>query len=364
MNLNLVLKYAALGTAFLALPIYAADDVEIDVPAKIDIQGKKVMWINTTDKNVNNFEEWFGRATMSVVAKSTNFEGKFTLRAFPSDFGAITTTEHTVFDTTTVYRAAGTGAPVAVDSISARVIRDTVKTDKFELYEAYVNYKNPNSVDFKMGRYLSNDRVNGSFFGNYADEAPGVKFMPAGVNVNAIEISHTWYGNVFFRAALESRAANLNRGDLRMSLKLSKLASLEWLNIGINYRNDMFKVIKYTDSIVNHYASATIEMPLPKNFRVWGEAGFRGMNSNGDTPKMPLLAGLEVPGGKVFDKVIFEAEWLNDREPAKGEKAKDVLGSAFVQKKINDRFLISFGMQSNNNTEDFALVGRLTGTIN
>ncbi len=363
MKLESLLKLALLGSAFVAMPVFAIDDdVEIDVPAKIDIQGKKVLWMNSEDKNGDNLENWFGRATLGVSAKGKTFEGKITLRAFPADFGTTTQIAKTYAKDTTVLRevSAGSGNWSLKDTSVTRSRADSVMSDKFELYEAWTEYK-AKVLNVKMGRFLSNDRA-GMAFGNYADEAPKTQFMPAGVGVNALEINKNIFENVSFRMAFESRGQYLNKGDLRIGLKAFNLSSVEMLKVGINYRNNMFDVINNPDTMVTHNASAVFEMPIQK-WRIWTEFGFRGMNKEGNTPDMPISGGVEIPLGRALDKFLVEAEWFKDRKAVDGE-VKEVVASMFLQKKLGDRMTISFGIQASDGTKDYAMVGRLTGTIN
>lgn len=340
----------------------------VTFPSKIDIQGKKVLWNETEDVKGDNLEQWFGRATLSMLSKTSDFEGKVTIRAIPADFGgkmAMVQKKDKIMPVDSVMtRTVNGGGSYTIDTTVYRsqeveeIVEQSV--DQFEIYEAYTYFK-MEVVDLKMGRFWSNDRI-GMAFGNYADNKSGASFMPAGKGVNAFEVSKSVLGSLFFRMSLESSDPNLNKGDLRIGMKFADLSSISWLKIGVNYRSNLFDVVKDPDAVVMHNGAATVELPLGK-FRVFGEAGFRGMDSDGEITEIPITGGVEIPAGRALDKVLLEAEWNKDRE-AKSGKAKEVLGSIFVQKKISDRFMISFGVQSNDQTEDFAMIGRLTGTIN
>lgn len=351
-----------------ATPKAEKKEAVLTFPAKIDIQGKKVLWNETEDVKGDNLEQWFGRATLSMLAKASDFEGKVTIRAIPADFGGkmamVQKKDQIVAVDSVMTRSVTGGGTYTVDTTVYRsqevesIVEQSV--DQFEIYEAYTYYKTE-VVDLKMGRFWSNDRL-GMAFGNYADNKSGASFMPAGKGVNAFEISKSVLGSLFFRMSLESSDPNLNKGDLRIGMKFADLSSISWLKIGVNYRSNLFDVVKDPNAVVMHNGATTVEVPLGK-FRIFGEAGFRGMDSDGEITEIPITGGLEIPAGRALDKVLVEAEWNKDRE-AKSGSAKEVLGSIFVQKKISDRFMISFGVQSNDQTEDFAMVGRLTGTIN
>lgn len=367
-------------TVFAAAPAKKApakakkEAVTIDVPAKIDIQGKKVLWNKTDDTEGNNLEEWFGRATVSILSKTTDFEGKVTIRAIPADFGGnvasvSTKTEkvtHKVWVDTTIRHTINGGGTYTTDSLIYTdrevdtLLVETKPADKFEIYEAYAFFQE-DYLNLKLGRFWTNDRA-GMAFGNYADNGVGASFMSAGKSSNAIEISKTVFNSIFFRLGLESSDPHLNKGDLRFGMKFSDLSSISWLRVGAHYRSNLFDVVKDPDAVVLHNAAGMVELPLG-GWRLWSEVGFRGMDSDGEIAEIPITGGIEIPGGRILDKILLEAEWNKDREEKDGT-AKEVLGSVFIQKKVSNRFLISFGVQSNEQTEDFAMVGRLTATIN
>ncbi|HSQ40773.1 MAG TPA: hypothetical protein VLM37_00680 [Fibrobacteraceae bacterium] len=333
---NRFFKWAFVGAVCMVAPVMAVeDDVEFDIPAKIDIQGKKVLWNQVEDSVGDNLEEWFGRATVSVEAKGQDFSGLITVRAIPAAYSDTSNLGMTIQDDDTIYTEK--------------------KTDKFELYEAWTQY-NTAFLNMKLGRYHSNDRY-GVAFGNYADETSGARFMPAGRSVDAIELNKSPFEGLSFRVAFESEGSHLNNGGMRAALQLANLQSLEWFHVGINYRNNMFSAINDPDLVVSHNFDFQLELPLNK-VRLWGEIGFRDLTSDGNSPGLPITGGIELPGGRLLNRVIIEAEWDKDREN------KEVLGSLFLQKKVTDRFLISFGVLSNNDSEDFAMQARLTSIIN
>lgn len=367
--LKKILTSASLALSLTALPSFAGEDVEVDVQAKIDVQGKFVVWNEIEDSLVNNLNQWFGRAALTIDAKGDNMQGKLTIRAYPADFGSKDVNLKISYDTLKVPTGVITGSPSDYrDSVVLKTSSDTVYKDSFELFEAWTAYKS-NVINMKFGRFWTNDRF-GMAFGNYADEAKYVKgkatpqFMPAGVLMDAIEIGQSHYdGTVTWKVAFQSTASYLNKGDFRAGFRFSKLPSLERLNIAFQYRNNMFNQIKYPEQLVTHSFSAGAELPLANKYRFWGEVGIIGVTNEGHTPDFPITGGLEIPGKRIFDKVLLEAEWLKDRKGEMGYSSKDVLGSLFVQKKVGDNFIISFGVQNHGATKDYAMVGRLTGTM-
>lgn len=357
MNLKSLFKVLALGAC--VAPLFA-EDVEIDIPTRIDIQGKKVMWNHLDDELGNNLEEWWGRAVFSVTANSPSFNGKMTIMAYPPDFGWEPVTGYTPDRDTVIFRLRN-GVLRAEDTIIKGGDPIRAQFDKFTLYEAWAEFKG-SVLNTKLGRYPSNDRA-GAFFGNYADEPVGGKFIPTGIIVNALEVNRTLFTNVFFRAAFESGDENLNKGNLRAQVKFSKLSSLELVNISLGYRNNMFDFIHNPDTTAHHNATAMVEIPWGK-WRAWGELAFIDMHGSGKIGGIPITGGIEIPGGRALDKIILEAEWYSKREADASGRKKEVLGSLFVQKSLSDRFKISFGVFNNDQSSDMAMAARLTSTLN
>jgi len=204
--------------------------------------------------------------------------------------------------------------------------------------------------------------------------------------------------------SLISMDKNLNKGDLRAHLHFEDLANVNGLNVGVGYRSNVFDEVysKYGD--VTHTVALGGNVPILtdfgflKNMNLFVEAAVIGMDDqngaentspDGDCPKTtysraeinsncrsdrgkantsskPILAGLEIDLYRSFDKVVIEAEFDSHRRNKEGTKehVKNILGSIYVKKQLNDRFTINLGMQSENSTKDFSFAGRLQGRIN
>ncbi|NLB62954.1 MAG: hypothetical protein GX801_02450 [Fibrobacter sp.] len=355
MNIKKIIPLTLLALASTVV----AGKLEIDIPARVDIQGKKVLWNNIDDPAGNNVEEWWGRGVVSLTAKSDAIDGKITVYGYPVDFGNNVVAEFVPQRDTSYLAVENYQLVTKNETLEAEVTN--ARYDKFVLYEAWVEHKG-SFLNTKLGRYISNDR-GGAFFGNYADEAPGGAFLAAGKPMNAIEINKSIYSNLAFKAALESTDDNLNKGSLRAQLKFSELASLEMFNITLTYRNNMFDFIRDSKAVAQHNATALFEVPWGM-WRFWGELAFVGISGDGKIAGIPLTGGVELKGGRLFDLISLEAEWLSDRKPDATGSAKEVLGSIFVQKNIGNNFRISFGFFNNNQSSDYGMAARLTSYLN
>jgi hypothetical protein len=160
------------------------------------------------------------------------------------------------------------------------------------------------------------------------------------------------------------------------------------MEFGIGYRSNIFDEIysKYGD--VTHTIDIGFRMPIVKGLGLitdltfFGEAALIGLddqpglyNPDNDTFRadggkgkseyeaaFPILGGLDLSLYHGLDKIVVEAEY--ESAPGKTKQLKDVQGSIFVKKALNDRFTINLGIQSENHTKDFSFAGRLQGRIN
>jgi hypothetical protein len=361
----------------------------VDFPANFEIQGKKVMPLDSEDWPADNLDQWWGRANLMVETQSENFKGKVHLRMYPGEFGD--------------------RIPVSDTSSIAR--------DRIEIYEAWAWHKG-DYFNFKIGRWSNTTRFGSQTFGGYIDakrdknldEATSkdgstkntvrrqAGFMSTYDPENAVQFGVNFLEDIFLDLSLISMDKNLNKGDLRLNLRFEDLANVNNLNVGIGYRSNLFDEVysKYGD--VTHTVALGGKVPILtdigflKNMNLFIEAALIGIDDqNGtaissDCPKTspsrfevnslcrsdkgklnsidkPILAGLEIDLYRSFDKVVVEVEYDGNRENKNGH-VKDILGSIYVKKQLNDRFTVNLGMQSENNSKDFSFAGRLQGRIN
>jgi hypothetical protein len=372
----------------------------VDVPANFEIQARKVMPVDAKEWSNDNLNEWWGRANFMILTESENFKGKIHLRMYPGEFK----------DPTFIQKG-GKGGGTAVNR------------DVFELHEAWAWHRG-DYFNFKIGRWDNTTRFGSMTFGGYLDakkdnddrgdicegrdsiqpsypncranrtkEVRASGFMSTYNPENSVQFGfQNLNENVSLDVALVSGDANLNSGDLRASFYFRDLAGLEKMDIAIGYRSNVFDEIysKYGD--VTHTMSLGFRLPLLKDlgllkdFILFGETALIGLNDNlgsenradgggvpsSNNPYFPILGGLEISLYQGLDKIVIEAEFDGERRNyTEGDKyygtktnARDIQGSIYFQKVLNDRFTLNLGMQSEHNTKDFSFAGRLQGRIN
>jgi len=375
----------------------------VDVPANFEIQAKKVMPI--TDRpdgdpvwSDNNLDQWWGRANLMVLTESENFVGKVHLRMYPGQFyGAPDSSNNKI----------GGGSK---DRYGNEEFRDA-----FQLYEAWAWHRG-DYVNIKIGRWDNTTRFGSKTFGGYVDakkdrndqslkydnplekRRPDIDtrargFMSTYTPENALQFGlNNFSENISLDIALISGDNYLNRGDLRVYFAFKDLAGLENVDIGLGYRSNVFDEIYAKRGDVTHTIDFGFRMPLAKEIGIlkdltlFAEAALIGLDDQiGDSARadqggspsdckasFPILGGLDISLYHGLDKIVIEAEYDSDRKnstPQSSDRGttnhvKDIQASIYAQKKLNDRFTLNLGVQSENNTKDFSFAGRLQGRIN
>jgi len=380
------------------------DFAVVDVPANFEIQAKKNMPLAERPSGEDawgddNLDTWWGRANLMVLTESENFVGKVHLRMYPGQ----------------LY---GQQQPLPESSVIKGTSPDRYGNgeirDAFQLYEAWAWHRG-DYVNIKLGRWDNTTRFGSHTFGGYVDAKRdrndtelydghyenkqennrpdvdtranrlGVGFMSTYTPENAIQFGlNNFSENISLDIALISGDNHLNRGDLRIYFSFKDLAGLEDVDIGLGYRSNVFDEIYNKRGDVTHTVDFGFRLPLAKeigilkNINLFAEAALIGLDDQfgdesradqGGSPSeckaaFPILGGLDISLYQGLDNVVIEAEYDGDRAVKAGYHAKDIMGSIYVQKKLNDRFTLNLGVQSENNTKDFSFAGRLQGRIN
>jgi hypothetical protein len=380
------------------------DFTVVDFPASFEIQARKVMPVDSKDWPEDNLNEWWGRANLMVVTESENFIGKIHLRMYPGEFKKATYIQDVP--------NSGSNTPVAN-------YRDVI-----ELHEAWAWHRG-DYFNLKIGRWDNTTRFGSMAYGGYIDAKKNkdvlgrydnnyyynrreAGFLSSYNPENALQFGFNNFSeNISIDLALVSSDANLNRGDIRAYFAFKDLAGLENMNIGIGYRSNVFDEIYSRYGDVTHTISLGFRLPLVKDagllkdLTLFGETALIGLDDqqgkcetittqNGEectkntevgkssradlggspssyNPAFPILGGLDISLYQGLDKIVIEAELDTKRRnklDGTTNKVRDIQGSIFFQKALNDRFTVSLGMQSENNTKDFSFAGRLQGRIN
>ena len=372
----------------------------MDVPANFEIQARKVLPVTDIKNgwNDDNLDTWWGRANLMVLTESENFVGKVHLRMYPGQ----------------LY---GTSTPIG-DGKSDRY-GNPESRDIIQLYEAWAWHRG-DYVNVKIGRWDNTTRFGSKTYGGYVDakkdknakqfccDAQGLPFdkseygeslprTPVSLRASGFMSTYTpenalqfglnnFSENISLDVALVSGDNHLNRGDLRVYFAFKDLAGLEDVDIGIGYRSNVFDGIYNRRSDVTHTVDFGFRMPLAKDagplkkLNLFAEASLIGLDDQigtrnradegscshkeGCDPAFPILGGLDVSFYRGLDNLVVEAEYDGNRKDNSGNDGKKVLGSIYVQKKLNDRFTLNMGIQSENNSKDISYAARLQGRIN
>jgi len=353
------------------------DFAVVDVPANFEIQAKKVMPVDSA-WGKNNLDTWWGRANLMVLTESENFVGKVHLRMYPAEFSNYSTR---VKDNDE-------------DDLSYKNV------DLFQLYEAWAWHRG-DYFNLKIGRWDNTTRFGSKTFGGYVDAKKDKDLYGRGTNrsrqadfmstyypENAVQFGlNNFSENISLDLALVSSDNHLNSGDLRAYFHFKNLADIENLEFGLGYRSNMFDGIYDKTTDVTHTVDLAVRVPvlkdisILKDLSIFMETALIGLDDQKGTetradgggspsennPAFPVLGGLDISLYHGFDKIVIEAEYDGKRRNALTggkEHVRDIQGSIYVQKALNDRFTLNLGVQSEHNTKDFSFAGRLQGRIN
>jgi len=379
------------------------DFAVVDVPANFEIQARKVFPLTDIKDgwNDDNLDTWWGRANLMVLTESENFVGKVHLRMYPGRLYAEPDSNFIIGSSKDRY-----------GKLEAR--------DIFQLYEAWAWHRG-DYVNVKIGRWDNTTRFGSKTFGGYVDakkdkndpsicDTPSGKcanylgeslprpsvsqrvsgFMSTYTPENALQFGlNNFSENISLDIALISGDNHLNRGDLRVYFSFKDLAGLENVDVGIGYRSNVFDEIYNKRGDVTHTIDFGFRMPLIKDagllkdLNLFAEAALIGLDDQignkdradrggsphdaGCDPSFPILGGLDFSLYRGLDKLVLELEYDGKRRNTingSKEDVKDIMGSIYIQRKLNDRFTLNLGVQSENNTKDFSFAGRLQGRIN
>ncbi|HHX16013.1 MAG TPA: hypothetical protein GX724_07640 [Fibrobacter sp.] len=342
-----------------ALPLVSAGGFEFDFNSDFEIQAGKVFWSSEDDPNGDNMEEWFGRASLSLLTKTENFNGKIKISIDPGNLS----------ETATVVQDRD----------------DAVKTemrDILELNEAWA-YQRTKYFNFKLGRW-DNTNKNGDYFGGYVDGYLN-GFKSTFDSENMLQFGFTPTENLSVEVAFISTGPHLNTGDLRAVARFSKLSGIEALDIDLSARTNLFDKVYSHKSDVRTTVSLKATAPIiAEKLFVFGEVAMLELGADSTEKyidgnsiprerkipvdlKMPLTGGLLFQPG-VIDRMILEVEYISDRYKTKyhssSTRVKDLLTAFYIEKDLTDRFTLSAGFHSYGSSKDFMLSGNLIGRIN
>lgn len=339
-------------------PLFKAGEFVFDINASFEIQAGKVLWTSEDDKNSDNFEEWWGRANLGLETHSNDFNGRILVWMYPGD----------LMDNQ--YHARHTANGKTLDSYEYR--------DLFEIHEAWAE-QHTKYLAFKLGRWEFTQK-NGDYFGNYVDGY--YNGFKSGTNSeNALQFTLTPTETMTMDIALVSTTPNLNTGDLRLMFRFHDLSGIEFLNLDLGYRTNVFDLIHDDDTDIRHTIALQGKTPIVNDLAYFflegalmgidAEETYRDANGKKHTRSIDMVA--PITGGLLFTprdyRIILEAEYIHNRQDTeyadKDKKhIKDVLAAFYIEKPLSKRFTLSFGAHSYGTSRDFEFNGNLIGKIN
>ena len=314
--------------------VFSVNQIDFDINADFELEAGKVFWTSEEDENSDNFETWNGEANLAILAETQNFKGKIALAFYPGD--------------------------LKTDNVKGET---GSAEDYFSLKEAWANQTN-GWFSFKVGRWDNTDK-NGDYFGGYIDGYMN-GFLSEQDPENQFEFGFVPNENIDIALSLISKAAHLNKGDLRAVFNFHDLPSLEQFEVQLGYRSNIFDKVHDADAVVKHNISLKVRWPIvPDFFTVFGEVALMDLS---DDMVVPLTGGMEF-NFKTVDRVILEAEYVGDRKKngyyeGSPKHVKDVLAALYLEKALTDRFSLSAGFHNYGASRDFMLSGNLIGRIN
>lgn len=338
-------------------PLFKAGEFVFNVDASFEIQAGKTLWTSEDDENGDNFEEWWGRANLGLETHSNDFNGRIHVYMYPGDLmDNQFHTRHTASGDTS-------------DSYDYK--------DLFEVHEAWAE-QHTKYLAFKLGRWEFTQK-NGDYFGNYVDGY--YNGFKSGTNSeNALQFTLTPTETMTMDVAFISTTPNLNTGDLRLMFHFHDLSGIEFLNLDLGYRTNVFDLIHDDDADVRHTIALQGKTPIVNGLvylflegalmGIDAEETYTDKSGRERTRTVDMVA--PITGGLLFTprdyRIILEAEYIHDRhdtEYAEDNKhIKDVLAAFYIEKPLSERFTLSFGAHSYGSSRDVAFTGNLIGTIN
>lgn len=338
-------------------PLFKAGEFVFNVDASFEVQAGKTLWTSEDDKGGDNLEEWWGRANLGLETHSNDFNGRIHIYMYPGD----------LMDNQ--YHARHTASKDTSESYDYK--------DLFEIHEAWAE-QHTKYLAFKVGRWEFTQK-NGDYFGNYVDGYYN-GFKSGTESENALQFTLTPTETMTMDVSLISTTPNLNTGDLRLMFHFHDLSGIEFLNLDLGYRTNVFDLVHDDDANVRHTIALQGKTPVVDGLVYFFlEGALMGINAeetytdkSGKERTRTVDMVAPITGGLLFTprdyRIILEAEYIHDRADTEYAEAnkhiKDVLAAFYIEKPLSDRFTLSFGAHSYGSSRDVAFTGNLIGVIN
>lgn len=340
-------RTTAILLGFGLLSVASAADGEIKINGSIQTQGSKALYDNNSESDFDGF--WI-RGNLGVKYTTDDFEALVNFRMWSTAFNG-----ETEIVTPQIY---------------------------------YGHYKwalEQNKFNLKFGHWETDWSIGGNF-GTYLDKKIGSHgFMGRGsVNQDGVELGWTFGPsnlNAMIATTYDADDANsktpFNRGYLRLedNLKLGKPMELT-LAYRVNALDPMLK-----PAVITHRAGLKAAYTIFPSLKLYGELGYINTgkddevkkDTNGtwtssvkpeytqDTDYLPFYIGLEVPTAGILSNLMFEVEYIRDREELVA--GSDELAWSVAAVKKLGRTKIQLSLFSEKEISDPAVAFRVTTSL-
>lgn len=339
MTFGKTLLAALLAAGSLAL----ADDA---FTLKGNVQAQATKSIEDDDNNLSSL--WF-RANIGGSYTSENLDGLIMLRIFAPSFG--NTIDGTEYD---------------------KILAD--------LY--WINYKwalgKNDQLNLKIGHWKT-DWSQSTHFGTYIDKDLTKRGLwMRDQSHDALELG--WkHGLSQLNLMVATSDSKFNTGYVRVEESMKFTFPLE---VNVAYRTNAVDVIQNT-SYLTHRVAARASYSLIPNLRLYGEFACLYTHDDSDVDEgasnyvntqesylepgetiVPFYVGIEIPTGGILDHLMFEVEYIEDRDElsSKQPHADDLAWTFAISRKFG-RSNLQFSVYSEEELNDVGLAFRLTSTI-
>lgn len=305
MTMISLLRTASVAALFCAAAASASIDsvlAKVQPYGGIYIQAKKYFGPSDdglSQKNIyKNVDQLSGAANIGLKYTDEHFSSDLNIYAYPPGYGYSVLTNATYQREDTAVATESSDLP-GVDILNAWV---KFATPVLDIKVGHILSYQSNSSCWMFGDYLDEDPVDASYI-EYGD------FQYRGAVSNALELSKT-VGASSTSIALLAGDKDLNTGMLRIIQDIRPNDNL-WFSLG--WRINCFDRIQDKEAVLQNRIAATAGFSNENNFKVYAEPAVILSSDSATDPRVPILLGLQVPAGKVFDFVALESEILPDR---------------------------------------------------
>mgnify|MGYP004615452891 FL=1 len=323
---------------------FASNAFAADVAENFSFKGN-IQTQGVANNQDNWFESFWFRANIGGMYKSEDFDAQIMIRMFGPNFG---------------------------NSIDGK------KYDKVlaDLYWANYKYRlGDHALNLKLGHWKT-DWSNSGNFGTYIDPALNRRgMMMRDYSHDAFELGWN-FGPSAFKAMVATADSKFNTGYVRIEERVKFCFPLE---LAAAYRVNAFDAFNQA-ATQTHRVAGYASYALIPNLRLYGEVAYIKTTEDSDvnaetirngsaikpeyaqgSDYLPFYVGLEIPTAGFLDHLMFEVEYIKDRDELSLDADEFAWTVAFV--KTYGRTKAQLNIFSEKELKDVAAALRFTTTI-